>query len=77
MRTIKYFVHGVSHDEAEVDAEVAGIGVVRAKIPVLTVEAVSTDGSSGHTFRFPQPTDEDIELFVPGAEIEVSFSTPA
>ena len=70
---IRYKVHGVSHDEAEVDAVVAG-QTVRAKIPVLTVEMGSEDGSMGHTFRFSQFTDEQVKGFAVGADFDVTFT---
>jgi hypothetical protein len=67
---LKYTVAGVTQDQVEVDAVVAG-QTIRAKIPAWIVEMVSEDGSMGHTFRF---TGEfDAEAYVVGAEVEVSF----
>lgn len=70
---IRYTVLSVNQDEAEVDALVAG-QTVKAKVPVLTVEMVSEDGSMGHTFRFTQFGEDEMSLFVVGATVDASFA---
>lgn len=47
---ISYKITSVSEDEIEVDAKVDGEDV-RARVMRTVIEAVSSDGSMGHTFR--------------------------
>lgn len=72
---INYSVVSVTEDEAEVTAVVAG-REMRAKIPMLTVEMISEDGSMGHTFRFANYDDDEADKFTVGNAITATF-TPA
>lgn len=69
---IRYTIHGVNIDQATVDATVAG-REVRATVPALTIEAVSADGSMGHTFRVTDYSEEDAADMVEGATLIVSL----
>ncbi len=73
MIKINYVVHSVTIDQFSVDAVVAGVGR-KVSVPGLSIEAVSEDGSMGHTFRFiPDDGAAVIKAFPIGSEIIVSI----
>jgi hypothetical protein len=71
---IVYTITSCTEDEVPVKAIVAG-KTVDAKMAGLVVEATSSCGGMGHTFRF---TPDDMEaakvMFAVGAEVVSTFS---
>jgi hypothetical protein len=73
MIKLNYTVHSVTTDQFEVDAIVAGTPR-KVSVPGLVIEAVSQDGSMGHSFRFiPDDSAAAIAAFVVGSAIVVSI----
>jgi len=50
MNDLKYKIHSVNEDEVAAIAEIDGVKT-SVKVPCLVVEALSSDGSMGHTFK--------------------------
>jgi hypothetical protein len=74
MNTIRYKIAGISETEVVVEAEVAGVGMVQAKVPVTAIECVSEDGSMGHTFRIHGPNDGTYNI---GDDVDVTIAVVA
>jgi hypothetical protein len=72
--SIKYTVTSVTTDEVTVDALVDG-QTVPAKVDRLVVEATSSDGAHGHTFRFGSGTKA--EDFAVGSTFVATFTPDA
>lgn len=70
---IRYHVHSVAPTDFTVDAVVAG-RETQAIVPGLIVEAVSEDGSMGHSFKiWGEDNAAIIKRCSPGDELEVSI----
>lgn len=70
---IRYAVHSVAPTDFAVDAVVAGKQVV-ATVPGIIVEAVSDDGSMGHSFKiFGEDNAAIIKRCSPGDELEITI----
>lgn len=70
---IRYTVHGVAPTDFAVKATVAG-KETDATVPGLIVEAVSADGSMGHSFKiWGEDNAAIIKRASPGDELEVTL----
>ncbi len=70
---IRYIVHSVAPTTFSVTATVAG-KEVEATVPGVIIEAVSDDGSMGHSFKvFGESHENIIKRASPGDELEVTL----
>lgn len=73
---IKYKVVGWSDSETSVDLKLADGSDVTAKVPCFIIEALSLDGTMGHTFRCLNDPGFHIGDTIEGS-FEVTEAAPA